>query len=157
MLFFRIVPDALRCLFFDVRPFEYLMLVIEVLVLLLIAYEVGSGVWHRIRRTRRSRRVLTRLSDGQALQHAAPRRSADPATISLWTSNVRAWIDETNTLLCKYSLEASIAFLHNRGGADTSFGSALREVADGAQDPYVTLQERLNNLRSIIENPEVYL
>ncbi len=141
--------DTLRRLFSDVRPFEYLMLGVEVLVLLLIAYEVGSGIWHRFRRNRRSRRVHEFFSQGQMLQSGTP---GDPALVSQWLRQVEKWIIDTNGLLVRYSSQASASFLHNSGRAGMHYGG----VAQDAQYGFAELQERLNNLRAIMERPDVY-
>ena len=103
--------NTLRRLLSDVRPFEYVMLVLEALVLLLIAYEVGSGIWHRLRRHRRSKRVLKYLLQGQALKSSVPTQAAPLAEVNEWRSQVQEWTDSTNRMLKRYSSEASASFL----------------------------------------------
>jgi len=142
--------DAFRRMFRDVRPFDDLMLAIEVLVLLLIAYEVGSGIWQRIRRHRRSRRLLGCFSKGQALQASVP---AENAETEEWLRNLKEWTDKTNNLLARYSPQASAAFLHSH----STVAGHYRGVARTAQTAMAELLERLENLRAIMERPEVYL
>jgi hypothetical protein len=151
-----IVLDTLRRMIYGVRPFDILMLVVEVLVLLLIAYEVGVNVWRDRRRTRRSRKVLGQLTKGQKLQADAPVGSSvnNPSVVS-WANTTTEWANETSALLSKYSEAASVSFLHVVGGANSSFG--FGHINPYAQHAYILLQEQLNNLRSILENPDVYL
>jgi hypothetical protein len=145
--------DTLRRMFCDVRPFDVLMLVVEVLVLILIAYEVGSGVWQRIRRHRRSKRVLEFFSEGQALQDDAPTTTSPIVEIPEWERRCRDWTDGTNDLLKRYSPQASAAFLLSAGGLlDWDFFG----IHEGAHDTYQSLQRHLNNLRLIMERPDVY-
>jgi hypothetical protein len=124
------------------------MLAVEVLVLLLIAHEVGSGIWHRVRRNRRSRRAHEFFSHGQTLQNGAP---GDPALVTDWLRQVEKWINDTNELLTRYSSQASASFLHDSGRAGMHYGG----VAQDAQRGFAALQERLNNLRAIMGRPDV--
>ena len=54
-------------MFRDVRPVDWAMLVIELLVLLLIAYEVGHNVWRPRTLRRRAKDVLQFVSKGTEL------------------------------------------------------------------------------------------
>jgi hypothetical protein len=137
------------------RPIDILMLVVEVLVVLLIFGEMAVHANRYLRHRRRSRKLLIQLLEGQKLQAEPPGTSADSPLVVPWRTATKEWADETNALLLKYSQAASAAFLHDVGGADASFG--FGHVNSSAQPDYIRLQGRLNNLRSILENPDVYL
>ena len=49
----------------SLRPIDIWMLVIEVAVFLLIAYEVGSGVWAKMKSHRRLKAIFARMAEGQ--------------------------------------------------------------------------------------------
>ncbi len=71
--------DTIRRMFADMRPIDTAMLIIEVLVLLLIAYEVVIGI--KVRRKERKRKneiekrvklLRNAMSEGQKIQHSWP-------------------------------------------------------------------------------------
>jgi hypothetical protein len=73
----------------------------------------------------------------------------------MWKRDVEKWSARIDALLKGYSIGASAAFLHDSGSSLDSIWYR-REVAAGAHEAYETLQRRLNNLRGILERPEVY-
>jgi len=120
------------------------MLAIEFLVLVLIAYEVlYLSIWQRLKMRRRSRVVLDLMRQGQTLQEAMP---DSPEGLMPWKSSVTAWVTETDAQLAKYSPEAVVVFRHNP-----------TPVQPGGTASSVRLSNHLNNLRRILENPDVYL
>jgi hypothetical protein len=145
--------DTLRRMFCDVRPFDILMLVVEVLVLILIAYDVGSEIWQRNRRHRRLKRVLEFLSEGQALQDGAPTTASSVVEIPEWERRCQDWADGTNDLLKRYSPQASATFLLSAGGF---LDWNVLRIHESAHDTYQSLQRHLNNLRLIMERPDLY-
>jgi hypothetical protein len=101
-------------MFDGVKSFDWLMLVVEILVLLLIAYEVGTTVLHRLQTKRRLASLFALMHRGQELQATVPGSgTADDQAIVAWKSSVEAWADDTNKILATYSPQASARFLHN--------------------------------------------
>ncbi len=136
----------------SVTPFDWLMLIVELLVLLLIAYEVATNVLHKRRVNHRLKAIFAIMHKGQALQAAVPGGNADNNAITAWNDAVLAWINDANNLLSTYSPQASASFLHEPGGNTIKYSP----VAMTAHNHYVFLLMRLNNLRSIMEKPDVY-
>lgn len=150
-----VMLDTLRRMLGDSRPIDQLMLGIEFLVLLLIAYEVGMGIKDRWTEKRRKNLVEKRVGEmrnaivkGQAIQTAAP-KSMD-ASVAKWASDVDTWEIETRKLLQSYSAQAETAFMIDVPFNPNSFGSI------GEPFRYGKLVSRLQNLRGIIEKSEVY-
>lgn len=98
---------TIRRMFSDVRPFDWLMLVIELLVLLLIAYEVIPGFWHKRRVKRRLKALSTLVSEGQLLEDSAPSQSDDQTVVVKWTNDVTTWDRKTNETLVCFSKQAA--------------------------------------------------
>jgi len=137
----------------DIRPFDWLMLVVEILVLLLIGYEVGTTVWNKRVVRRRMAAAVLLMRRGEEIESAVPRSgNIDVATIPLWKESVNAWITETNNFLAGCSPQASAALLHNVGGGSIRYGA----IAGDAHDYFVFLLARMNNLRAIMEKSDVY-
>lgn len=76
--------------------------------------------------------------------------------------NTKAWGDEVNGFLVTYSGQASASFLlvHDSTSADslvfTQSGDGFFYLASPIREHYQRLLTQLNNLRHIIEKPEVY-
>jgi hypothetical protein len=75
-----ILCDTIRRMLEGTRPIDLWMLVIELLVLLLIAYEVGIGIFRSRQDKKRAQQVQARsekirevITAGQKLQHDVPR------------------------------------------------------------------------------------
>jgi hypothetical protein len=136
------------------KLYDRTMLVIELLVFLLIAYEVFGGRLHRWKLNRRTRRARESFVKGRALQRDVPQKDSKREDVSQWRETVQNWITTTDKLLAGYSPQASASFLHDPGHM---FRLAItHEIAADAEHRYTRLQDCLNNLREIIENPEVY-
>jgi hypothetical protein len=150
-----VMLDTLRRMLGDSRPIDQLMLGIEFLVLLLIAYEVWTGIKDRWVEKRRKNLVEKRIGEmrnaiarGQALQLGTP-KSMNSA-VAKWASDVDSWEKETSELLRLYSAHAETAFLIDVPFDVHSLGSI------GEPFRYGKLVGRLQNLRGIIEKSEVY-
>ncbi|MGO8973760.1 MAG: hypothetical protein ACLQJ0_04945 [Steroidobacteraceae bacterium] len=140
-------------MFDGVKPFDWLMLLVELLVLLLIAYEVVIPAFHRRRTSRRLASLLALMNRGQKIQDAVPASgTTDDLAISAWKTSVEEWLRDTHKTLVAYSPQASTIFLHDTGGTSLRY----RGVAQNAHDYFVMLLARMNNLRAIMEKPEVY-
>ena len=109
------------------RPIDVWMLIIELLVLGLIAYEVVSG-WLRHREGERRRIFLgARVSDLSRLMDKGQRIQSsvlDPSITNFqilqpWLDSAEAWTTETNDYLGLYSPRGSAAFiLHEQAVPD---------------------------------------
>jgi hypothetical protein len=128
---------------------------IEMLVLLLIAFEVYVGIKERRREHRRKRLVDERVSEmrkamaaGQVLVLSNP-QSDDPR-VAGWAQAVSNWSEETRRLLKSYSEHAETAFMLRMPSSPSSYGSR------GAVFEYISLLSGLENLKGIIEKPGVY-
>jgi hypothetical protein len=144
-----------------VRPFDWLMLVIEAAVLLLIAWEIGRDIW----RKRKVRSLLNTAFDfvqrGQKLQALSPQGTYGPEGphgpqfTPAWINLVKTWNQEVVNFMETCSPQARWSFLN-----DTSDGAAHAHqalaVPPEAQWWYRTMLTRLDNLQKIAENPDVY-
>jgi hypothetical protein len=124
--------------------------VMEFMVLALIAYEVCEHVIDRRRVGKRKRTILARMNSGQALLEKVP-PAVRPERVDKWAREVDEWIHSTRTILESYSSHAVASFNHVR-----SIPNNYPDVAAGAQDKLKEIAARLENLRSIMEKPEVY-
>jgi hypothetical protein len=145
-----------RLVFLDdkIRPFDWLMLLIEVLVLAVIAHEAVYRPW-KIRRWLRT--VFQCFLKGQALENSAPATGsavADEDTIKTWKNAVQDWVNQTWRVLNGYSPQAAAAFLHGRVEPGLSFSHVPH--AHDCHNYYLALLARMESLRSIMEKPDVY-
>jgi hypothetical protein len=136
------------------RPIDLWMLIIELLVLLLIAYEVVIGVWSKVRTSRRVTTIFQYMARGQDLQAHAPPAGTDVSIPAAWVASVQEWIQQTHDFLAQYSPQAAASFIHDSGGASVQY-SGVSSYSQ-ARDWYRTLVSRINNLRRIMEKPDVY-
>jgi hypothetical protein len=146
--------------FEGIRPFDWLMLGIEVAVLIAILVFDIRGV----RRERRhdkgelERKTLidtrvgemrTAMSKGQELLLSAPPVSDDPH-VGAWAQAVSHWNEDTRQLLKSYSAHAETAFTLRIPDSPNHYGSI------GAVFDYISLVSGLKNLQGIIEKPDTY-
>ena len=147
-------------LFEDARPFDWLMFSIEVAVLFaILIFDIRAVRRERRQdRERRERKALVdkrvaalrdALSKGQELQLRTP-GSGDPY-VAAWRDAVSNWGEETRRLLKSFSEHAETAFSLPMPSLPYITGSV------GAVSEFVSLISHLNNLRGIIEKPDVYL
>lgn len=157
-----IVLDTFRRIFVGSRPIDILMLVIELLVLMLIGFEVGTALWHKLKMRRRRSALLPYLERGQKLLSSTPEEPVVAyAGIEEWIQQVKSWTSDTRNFLDRYSSNASFAFMSTvRSGTvqraarrpdDTPF-----LVSGRLGDAYQLLQSKLDNLRRIVAQPEAY-
>lgn len=147
-------------------PFDRLL---ELGVFALIAYEVVVGIVRHRRAAKRQRElddVVRTLSDfifkGQCLQQNVPDPNhTDWAVQEPWLKSVAAWSIETSQFLSARSQRASAAFLLVTDSSSTDRvvikleGSSIC-LFGVIRERYQMLLVQLNNLRSIMEKPEVY-
>lgn len=148
--------DTLRRIFFGSKPLDIIMLVVELIVLLLIAYEVSVGIKARHKEARRKKVVDSRISSiresisqGQKLVNSVPPQG--DWQVASWAKSVASWTTKTAELLRQYSPNTEACFLDDV--------RILRDLVgnEGAQAEYLQLKARLANLRAIIENSNIYL
>jgi len=147
-----IICETLKRILYGAKPIDKTMLVVELLVLALIAGEVGHKVLRYFKVKHRVKRLQEKLAEGQQLQTEAA-LSRNPS--QEWVKQVNNWINLTEGQLKRYSPQASLSFQHDPGAMFNPF------VADSfqpeAKATYLRLQHCLNNLRRIIETSDVYL
>jgi len=145
-----IMLDTLRRLFFGgAKPIDRTMLVIEVLVLGVIAYETISAIWRKRTVHKRLNALFALMEKGISLQQAPP--DTDAAAHD-WAQAVDVWITETTQVLSKYSAQAVASFNHQGKPASISH-AGISGIAHGH---HAQLLIRLENLRAIMEKPDVY-
>jgi hypothetical protein len=147
-----IICDTLKRILYGAKPIDKTMLVVELLVLALIAGEVAHKVLRYFKVKHRVKRLQEKLAEGQQLQTEAV-RSRGPS--QEWVKQVDNWIIRTGGQLKRYSPEALLSFQHDPGAMFNPFVADHFEST--AKATYLQLQHRLNNLRRIIETPDVYL
>ena len=150
-----IMLDTLMRSFLRHDAFDRAMLVIELLVLFIIGFEAVVHAWGHFKVAHRLKHVRARFAEGQELQRNAPQLGARSEDVTRWVMNVDAWVNATNRLLTGYSYQASASFLHDPGHMFRLV--TAHQIASAAESPYAQLQDRLNNLKRIIETPNVYL
>jgi hypothetical protein len=156
-------------MFDGVKPFDWLMLGIETAVLLLILYEVIASVARHHGATRRQKKlgqIITSLcqftDEGLKLQRSVPDTAKEETEVlQSWMINTKAWGDKTGEFLAARSQQASAAFLlvHDLSSSDSVVFAPSGDVfylASPLREHYQRLLTQLNNLRQIIEKPEVY-
>jgi hypothetical protein len=151
-----IMRDAIMRLFEGARPIDRTVLVVDLLVLLVIVIEYGHSLLRErkkgqreLQRRRRLEFVRQAMSNGQELQRKAPYVHAPNLDVAEWKHSVNSWVQNTQTLLRSYSAQAEASFLHDPHSIPANYPTL-------ATHEYHLLVIRLNNLRGIMEKPEVY-
>jgi hypothetical protein len=139
---------------------------LELCVLLLIAYEVGIGI-KRHRQEKRERKrlngIVTALTslmqDGQAIQVSLGRQVEQQGA---WAITVTKWSDRVGAYLSTLSPSAVAAFslvvapvAQNMRLYREPNGSAF-QIGGLTLEAYESLLAKLDNLRTITKNPEAY-
>jgi hypothetical protein len=155
-------------MFEPTRTIDWVMLVVEGLVLVLILYEVVVGeIRHRGERRRRQTvgnivLELSRLMDkGRWIQSSVPDPSImNPQLVEPWRKSAQAWIEETNAFLASHSSRASSAFMlvTDAGNMDSVVKSGGRQFALTGEfrEFYQRFAAGLANLRRILEQADAY-
>ncbi len=136
--------------FTNSRPVDLMIVVGELLVLAIIAYELISRTIYRRSLARRLNELFYAIADGQELQ-AEARVTADESSFDPeeWSHKVSEWIKVTRKTLERCSAQAVISFMHDPD-------LTLKQGSIAPRSEYQSLVLRLNNLRSIMEHPEAY-
>jgi hypothetical protein len=160
--------STLKDLFSGSRPIDWVMFVIEALVLLVILYEVIAGEVRRRkeakRRTFLDARVveLSRARDeGKRLISVVP----DAGTVSAqtrqpWVKAVADWTESTEKTLAGYSPHAADSFMQPIEAQTvdvvvTAHGRTFT-LCEEIRTIYAKLFIRWENLCRILERPEMY-
>ena len=149
----------------SIRPFDWWMLAIEVGVLLLVAYEVGTTVTHQIKEAKRRKTLheieaeLRRLIvSGEAIKKAIPEYIPDLD----WPNSVHKWVEDVEAYLTPLSSKAlsefnSYAHPNPRYRDYQGQFGHIRHASGYSGDMLETLNMKLENLRRIAQNPDSYL
>ena len=142
--FFRVLAQS--------QPIDLAILGIEVLLLLVLAYQQFTRIVHKRRLNKQLSKLFYALAEGQELQAIAP-DTIDDNSVNLgkWKRAVRNWMDVTRTILEGCSGNAVISFAHDPVLSLTHAGRM------SARSEYESLIARLNNLRCIMEHIDAYL
>lgn len=137
--------------FHEVRPFDWIMAVIELAVLFVIAYEAFWRPW-QVRRW--LKRIYEWFDNGQQIrreiQNAPNDLSADDWT--RWREKVDEWYRNVQVVLKKDSPQAAAAFVFERVEPTFRFS----DVNNDSQRHYRVLSDALKNLQGIMEKPDIY-
>ncbi len=150
-------------MFEEVRPFDWLMLSVAVLVVLLILFGVVRPMLAERKMRKRVSKTYAIASRGQALEHAAPADGfligCDAATIQTatqrWKSDVESWITDANRFLGTCSSQASAKFSDD--SRLSHFSDTSNRFRPETKAIYEVINCRLSNLQEILQNPSVYL
>jgi hypothetical protein len=167
-----IMIQTIRHMFEGVRPFDWLMLFIEIAVVGLILYEIIADALRRRAEARRERFIheqiiaLTqRLTKGKRLHGGVPNTTTcNPQTAermdNVWIEQVGMWITDTEKFLSSRSPRASAEFMAlidsgpvNLYVGNTPHGYFLRKES---AEWYGNLTIHLENLQRIMSTPEAY-
>jgi hypothetical protein len=107
-----VILETLSRMFHDVRSIDWTMLVVEALVLLLIAYEVGHGVWRKFILGRRTKSLLSLIIGGMALLERARNGSVTEDNVGARQELVDTWTRETMNELARHSARAAYSVEH---------------------------------------------
>jgi len=146
-----------QMLFGGARPIDRTVLIVDVLVLLVIVIEYKRTVRRERADNKRKAVVAVRinsvremLSEGQKIQNSAvPSGHTDT---DRWFQRLQRWTDSTSAALELYSAPACAAFLDVSEAPPMSIYQTIASPQD-----FVHLLARLQNLRRIMEHPEIYL
>lgn len=143
--------SALLHVFTESRPVDLVIVIGELLVLLLIAYELVARAIHKRSVAKRLNELFYAIAEGQELQATARQIAGERSPgAGEWSHAVQEWIKVTRKTLEHCSAQAVISFMHDPDLTLTHLGSIA------ALSEYESLVLRLNNLRCIMEHPEAY-
>lgn len=141
--FFRVLAQS--------QPIDVAILVIEVVLLLVLAYQQFTRIVYKRRLNKQLSKLFYALAEGQELQAIAPDTiDENSANLGKWKRAVRNWMDVTRKILEGCSGNAVISFMHDPVLTLTHAGRM------SARSEYESLIARLNNLRCIMEHIDAY-
>ncbi len=126
------------------------MWVMTFLVLALMLYNQGIDAYRKRKRNRRLASLYALMSKGQDLERTAPGVRANEQ-ITAWHDSVKQWAKDTSEALAAYSPQAAAAFNQYSGAPEN-----YRHVHSSIVTTYDALLRRLDSLKEVMENPDVY-
>jgi hypothetical protein len=135
------------------QPIDVAILGIEVLLLLVLAYQQFTRIVRKRRLNKQLSKLFYALAEGQELQAIAPDTDSideNSANLGKWKRAVRNWIDVTRQSLEGCSGNAVISFMHDPVLTLSHVGRM------SARSECESLIARLNNLRCIMEHIDAY-
>lgn len=156
------IRHALHILFGTPEPIEVWMLIADVLIVVLIIWLDLPEWFHK----RKCHKIVTTIAPyierGQEIRQNVPSpEMAERESGVAWMQSVDAWSEETNNFLLTHSRRASLAF-QLIAGANLHGGIVYRPngysfpVFGQIREHYERLLDLMNNLRGIMEKPDVY-
>jgi hypothetical protein len=140
--------------------FDWSMMGLEILVVLLILWEIvfGGEVLHRWKVRKRIKSLLALVSAGQRLQRSVPGFGYSLPNVSMevrgkWDGDVASWIMETHHILDSYSEQAAAKFSDD---STLKYAPEHENIEPTCWKTYDSLNHRVSNLLSIMQHPEVY-
>src|SRR5439155_11125229 len=109
-----IMSHILKILFCGFRAPDVWLLVIEVLVLGLIAWERFSSCSH----SRKKQELLGLISKGEDLREALPQADESPTAQEQWAQRARQWLQDCERLVRKFPPYAQREFGRIEGRVD---------------------------------------
>jgi hypothetical protein len=142
-------------MFEGTRTVDWVVLAVDLLILVLIFYEIvwGGEVLPRRRLKKRIARIAEFTHRGQVLQTSAPRTAANNDVIAQWAGAVQSWVQDTNGFLKSCSPIAPAKFVDDSNSPAMSYPGLSPQIFV----LYRRLTHRLANLQAIIQFPTVYL
>jgi hypothetical protein len=141
----------LRRVFDEARPIDWLIVVIDFIVLFWIAAANFIKVPYRWKRHCVIKRITAFLADGEGLHGSRPTTHSSDDDANAWIEAVKNWINEVQLFLAKNAVQALIVFEQHRVEPRTE-----TEVHPLAEGYFFELDARLRTLRSILEKMDVY-
>ena len=135
------------------RPIDWIVLLVDVCVLVAILWFEFPEWWHKRAIARHKAKVLEFWTNGQKLQASAPTHQ-HPDNQPSWLGAVKSWNSETREFLQSCSPWAEASFLHE---TSTQLPPGAHAVTNQSREAYRVLLIRLDNLKTIMENPHEYL
>jgi len=135
--------------------YDWVLLIVEFLVLAIIAYEAGKAGWRSRRNRRKRAEIYALLGRGHSLSGNPP-STYEMDRVADWAHKVELWISDTRVYLGKQcSPQASLVFLSNTSPFPEPFHMQI-EIAPPARQTYSKLLVRLENLRHVLEESDTY-
>ncbi len=128
---------------------DWATLFVGVFTLGIVTFQAAFGLWASHKTRGRRLKIINFLERGQLLRASVPRLNS--SSFNQWIEDCKTWEDETLRLLKENSKFAAASFVHEN----------LMPVGEYAVDSrvrndYVRLLILLENLKGIMERPEVY-
>lgn len=145
--------NAARALFAPNSQFIAVSLwAMQLLVLIILVRELIAGALRKRKVRVRKAKLLALMSNGQRLQRTAPAVNREDDRITEWSLSVKAWAEETARSLEVYSPQAAAAFAQAVELRRAEYHFVNRSIS-GCYD---LLVQQLDQLRSIMEQPDTY-